>query len=72
MKKSPNRKNMEKLVKELDEIEIVLLMERILNIMEQTKEDIEKNPKDWNKGIIHPSLWTRLAAKIVEHIGAYS
>lgn len=62
-----NRKRINTFIKDLNDIELVLLMERLVNIMEQTKEDIEANPADWERSIIHPRLWMGLIDKVNNH-----
>ena len=34
-----------------------LLLERIVKIMEITENDIKEHPEDWERSIIHTSLW---------------
>jgi len=61
MKKKPtNESRLKKLIAENPPILNALLVERILKIMEITEEDIKENPQDWERSLIHPSLWHQL------------
>jgi chemotaxis signal transduction protein len=58
-KQTPSTK-LKKLITENSEILNALLVERIIRIMQMTEEDIKENPKDWDKSIIHESLFHQL------------
>lgn len=67
-KKTLSQKEMfSKMIKDMDPIEIVLLVERIERIMDSTVEDIRKNPKNWDKSFISPNLYINLKEKISKH-----
>ena len=51
---------LKKLISENGHILNSLLVERILRIMEITEQDIKDNPQDWERSIIHPSLFHQL------------
>jgi len=57
--KTPEAK-LKKLISENSHILNSLLIERILRIMQLTEQDIKDNPKDWDRSIIHPSLFHQL------------
>jgi chemotaxis signal transduction protein len=59
-KQQTNESRLKKLIAENPPILNALLVERILKIMEITEEDIKENPKDWERSLIHPSLWHQL------------
>jgi hypothetical protein len=58
-KQTPSTK-LKKLIAENSHILNALLVERIIRIMQMTEQDIKDNPKDWEKSIIHPSLFHQL------------
>jgi hypothetical protein len=61
MKKKPtNESRLKKLIAENPPILNALLLERILKIVEITQEDMQENPEDWQRSIIHPNLWHQL------------
>jgi hypothetical protein len=57
------------LFKDLNGIELALLRERIVMVMDVTKQSIENDPTQWEKSIIHPSLYMGLYDKVQKHIG---
>jgi hypothetical protein len=57
------------LLKDASPIELALLRERVLLIMEMTREDIKMNPENWNNPIIHSSQYIRLADLVDKHLG---
>jgi hypothetical protein len=57
------------LLKDASPIELALLRERVLLIMEMTREDINMNPENWNNPIIHSSQYIRLADLVDKHLG---
>jgi chemotaxis signal transduction protein len=59
-KQQTNESRLKKLIAENPPILNALLVERILKIMEITEEDIKENPQDWERSLIHPSLWHQL------------
>jgi len=70
-KKQPtNESRLKKLIAENPTILNALLLERILKIMEITEEDIRKNPQDWEKSIIHPSLWHQLNENVQKYLNS--
>lgn len=65
--KNINRKQMQNLIKELDDIHLILLMERIVTTMDDTRESINENPKEWGKSIIHPRFFIHVADMVDKH-----
>ena len=57
------------LLKELSSIEIAILRERIVKIMDATKQSIENNPNEWENYIIHTSLYIGLQEKVNKVLG---
>ena len=57
------------LLKELNGFELALLRERVMTIMDITKQSIENNPSQWENSIVHPSLYMGLYDKVQKHIG---
>jgi len=64
-----NEQSFKSLLKDLHQVELAILRERILKIMELTLQDIEINPKDWETQIIHPNVLFNLNNKIQKHLG---
>jgi hypothetical protein len=64
-----NEQSFKSLLKDLHQVELAILRERILKIMELTLQDIEINPKDWETQIIHPNVFINLNNKIQKHLG---
>lgn len=64
-----NEQAFKALFKDLDTHEVALLRERVLTIMQKTKEAIEANPEAWKNGFIHPELYLKLNEKVEKHIG---
>lgn len=64
-----NEQSFKSLLKDLHQVELAILRERILKIMELTLQDIEINPKDWETQIIHPNVFFNLNNKIQKHLG---
>jgi hypothetical protein len=64
-----NEQSFKSLIKDLHQVELAILRERILKIMELTILDIEENPKDWEKQIVQPNLFMNLNEKIQKHLG---
>ncbi|NBQ16917.1 hypothetical protein EBU24_01230 [bacterium] len=46
-----------------------ILRERIVAFLEMTKNDIEKNPENWNNGFIDSSLYLDLYKNVNNTIG---
>lgn len=65
-KQSTNESRLKKLIAENSPILNALLVERILKIAEITAEDMQENPKDWERSLISPSLWHLLIDNINE------
>ena len=59
-KNTTNEIRLKKLIATNPTILNALLVERILKIMEITENDIKENPQDWERSLIHPSLWHQL------------
>ena len=59
-KNTTNETRLKKLIATNPTILNALLVERILKIMEITENDIKENPQDWERSLIHPSLWHQL------------
>lgn len=59
-KNTTNENRLKKLIATNPTILNALLVERILKIMEITENDIKENPQDWERSLIHPSLWHQL------------
>ncbi len=67
MKKKPtNESKLKKLIALNSPILNALLLERICKIMEITQEDMKENPKNWERSIIHPSLFHQLNDNVRE------
>ena len=64
-----NEQSFKSLLKDLHQVELAILRERILKIMELTIEDIEINPTDWEKEIVQPNIFINLNEKIQKHLG---
>jgi len=56
---TPEKKLLQ-LIKKNDAILNWLLIERIEKVMEMTITDINENPSNWERNLIHPSLLIRL------------
>jgi len=72
MKKSiaqTNEQSFKSLLKDLHQVELAILRERILKIMDLTIEDIQRNPNDWEKQIVQPNVMMNLNEKIQKHLG---
>jgi hypothetical protein len=70
-KKQPtNESRLKKLIAENPPILNALLVERILKIMEITEEDIKENPQDWERSLIHPSLWHQLNENVQRNLNS--
>jgi hypothetical protein len=70
-KKQPtNESRLKKLIAENPTILNALLLERILKIMEITEEDIKENPQDWERSLIHPSLWHQLNENVQRNLNS--
>lgn len=68
-KLATNETMIKDLLKELSGFELALLRERIVAIMDNTIESIENHPTQWEKSIVHPSLYLELHKKVNKHIG---
>lgn len=68
MKFKSNKQSLNSLLKDLNDIDMVLLRERLLSIAELTKQDIEDNPNHWNSSIVTPRLYLELCDKINFHL----
>jgi len=64
-----NEQSFKSLIKDLHQVELAILRERILKIMELTIEDIQRNPNDWEKQIVQPNVMINLNEKIQKHLG---
>lgn len=64
-----NDKAFKALFKEASPIQIALLRERLVLIMEVTRDEVTKNPENWNNPIIHSSAYLKLADLVAKHIG---
>jgi chemotaxis signal transduction protein len=69
-KKQTNESRLKKLIAENPTILNALLVERILKIMEITEEDIKENPQDWERSLIHPSLWHQLNENVQRNLNS--
>jgi hypothetical protein len=70
MKKIKNNEEMLKeLIKKNSPILNAILRERIVKIMEITKNDIEQNPENWKNPIIDVSIYTDLCKNVNNTIG---
>ena len=69
-KKPTNESRLKKLIAENPTILNALLLERILKIMEITEEDIKENPQDWERSLIHPSLWHQLNDNVQRNLNS--
>lgn len=49
-------------------VEIGLIAERLVLIAEITKEEIKKNPKDYDSPIVSYRAWDKLCDKIISHM----
>jgi hypothetical protein len=67
-KTTTNENKLKKLISSNDPILNALLVERIVMIMNITEEDIHKNFAEWEKCIIHPSLYHQLNKNIKESL----
>ena len=64
-----NEQSFKSLIKDLHQVELAILRERILKIMDLTIEDIQRNPNDWEKQIVQPNVMINLNEKIQKHLG---
>jgi hypothetical protein len=64
-----NEQSFKSLIKDLHQVELAILRERILKIMDLTIEDIHRNPNDWEKEIVQPNVMINLNEKIQKHLG---
>jgi hypothetical protein len=71
MRKKTNNKMLRELVEEFknDEFMSALLRERIVIICQMTIEDIEENPKGWERTIVSPKAFIQLNEKVTKIIG---
>ena len=71
MRKKTNNKMLRELVEEFknDEFMSALLRERIVIICKMTIDDIEDNPKGWERRIISPKAFIELNEKVTKLIG---
>ena len=70
MKKIKNNEEMLKdLIKTNSSMLNAILRERIVKIMEITKNDIEQNPENWENGFIDVSIYTDLCKNVNNTIG---
>jgi hypothetical protein len=70
-KKQPtNESRLKKLIADNPQILNALLLERILKIMEITQEDMQENPENWQRSIIHPSLWHQLNDNVQRNLNS--
>ena len=65
-KKTTSEIKLKKLIETNDPILNALLVERIIRIMRITEEDIKKNTAEWERSIIHPTLYEELNKNIKE------
>ena len=66
MKKNTNEMRLKKLIATNHPLLNALLVERICKIMEITEADIKDNPQEWERSIIHPSLFHNLNSNVKE------
>jgi hypothetical protein len=64
-----NETMVKELLKDLSGFELAMFRERIVMIMDITKQSIENNPSQWENSIVHPSLYLGLYDKVNKHIG---
>jgi hypothetical protein len=64
-----NEQSFKSLLKDLHQVELAILRERILKIMDLTLDDIKRNSKDWEKAIVQPNVFMNLNEKIQKHLG---
>lgn len=64
-----NDKAFKNLLKEISPIHLAMLRERLVLIMEMTRNGIEDNPSDWDNGLIHPNEYVNLASLVDKHLG---
>ena len=71
MRKKTNNKMLRELIEEFknDEFMSALLRERIVIICQMTIDDIEDNPKVWERAIISPKAFIQLNEKVTKLIG---
>ena len=69
IKLKTNETMVKELLKDLNGFELAILRERIVMVMDITKQSIEKNPSQWTNGIVHPSLYMGVYDKVQKHIG---
>jgi hypothetical protein len=69
-KRPTNESRLKKLIAENPPILNALLLERILKIMEITQEDMQENPENWQRSIIHPSLWHQLNDNVQRNLNS--
>lgn len=64
-KMDTNRKAMTELIKNLDDVSLAILRERIVTICEATVE----NSKNWDSTFIAPKLYVHLNDEVQKYIG---
>jgi len=64
-----NDKAFKNLMKEISPMQLAMLRERLVLVMEMTRNGIEDNPQDWENGLIHPSEYVNLASLVDKHLG---
>jgi hypothetical protein len=64
-----NDKAFKSLLKEASPIEIALLRERLVVIMELTRDEVIKNPENFYNPIVHSSAYLKLADLVDKHLG---
>jgi len=68
-----NDKMVKNLVKELAEtphsIGLALLRERLMMMVDMTRQSIKENPSAWDNGFIHVGLYEDLCNRIEKHCG---
>lgn len=64
-----NKKAFQSLMKEISPLQLAILRERLILVMEMTRNGIEDNPQDWENQIIHPNEYLKLACLVDIHLG---
>ncbi len=68
MKNKTNEQRLKKLISANHPLHNALLIERVLKIVEITRNDMKENPKDYEKGIVPISLIQDLFSNIDKHL----
>jgi len=65
--KKTNEQRLKVLLKDLDSLETVVLVERLLKIADITLADIKKKPEAYDNPIFHHSFYVSVMEKIKKH-----